>query len=312
MAMSARRFVLNPLALAACSLLLTSGAFAQTPESGTGDGPAPPPLVPNESDTRSPKERCADSYVKAQELQRASQLKAAAAEFVRCQQPECGEVVTAECTRLYEQVVAQTPSVVFALYGRKREELRTAQVYLNGELVLEKLEGAAISLDPGVHKFRFEAAGYPPKEQEVTVRRGDRDRLIEVPLVKEEAPPPTPAGAAAEAPSRPLRIPLVSYVLAGGAVAAFGTGTALLLSGKASYGDLEDNCGTQGLCRESEVDSVKSRYLLGNVALGVGVAATAAAVTFTILANRADDEVGPKVSASAAPTGTRVTFDWRF
>src|SRR5688572_32003714 len=89
---------------------------------------------------------------------------------------------------------------------------------MDGQPLLDQLDGKALALDPGAHTFKFFAEGFDPKEIQHTARVGDRNRLIEV--VFGELPPPAPGaapgtGAPPPAAKSERGIPVASYVLAG-------------------------------------------------------------------------------------------------
>ena len=47
---------------------------------------------------------------------------------------------------------------------------------MDGEVLTEKLEGTALSLDPGPHNLTFEAPGQPTVTKQIVVREGEKDR----------------------------------------------------------------------------------------------------------------------------------------
>src|SRR6478735_2786142 len=111
---------------------------------------------------------CASAYVQAQVLQRDGKYLDAAQTALTCAKPTCGDALSGECAKLYDVIQNATPSVVFAARDGDQNDLVNVQVHVDGKLVREKLDGSPLVLDPGVHVFRFEAAGLPTVEKPYT------------------------------------------------------------------------------------------------------------------------------------------------
>lgn len=104
---------------------------------------------------------------------------------------------------------------------------------------------------------------------------------------------------------RPIR--RVVWVLGGVSLAAIGTGVVLGLSAKSKF-DTCDNPASP--CTDSQKDSIKTRALIADVALGVGIGAAVAAV---VLYFKTPVEILPVTpSVSAVPGGAVLSFDGRF
>ncbi|HXN32302.1 MAG TPA: hypothetical protein VN894_10590, partial [Polyangiaceae bacterium] len=69
-------------------------------------------------------------------------------------------------------------------------DLGAVHVTMDGETLLEKLDGSATAVDPGEHHFAFEAEGFRKSESTLLVREGEMDRPVRVVLVSTTAPPP--------------------------------------------------------------------------------------------------------------------------
>ena len=94
-------------------------------------------------------------------------------------------------------------------------------------------------------------------------------------------------------PAQPLppathkKIPVVTWILGGVAVAGVASFTTFAILGKAKEG-----CAP--FCSRSNVDTLRRDYLIADVSLGVGLVAGAAAVYFALTAK-------PQVDVSAPP-----------
>jgi hypothetical protein len=248
---------------------------------------------------------CAESYENAQ-LQRANGKYLAAAEQARaCSQLECSSAISRECVKLYEAIQQETPKFVFSAKSPEGQELSEVHVQVDGQPLLDRLDGKPVALDPGTHTFRFEMPGAPPVETNHTARVGDQNRLIEVVLG-------TPKEKPGEAPKQqgPRTIPVASYILAGGSVLALGTFGYLRVKGAADYNGLNQTCSPR--CNPDDVDQIHMKYTLSYVALGVGAAALGGAAVFYFLQGNSEETPAAEVGITSAPGGARAQFTARF
>jgi hypothetical protein len=107
------------------------------------------------------------------------------------------------CARQVMQVNQAMPTVVFEVKTTTGQELTDVKVSMDGEPIATRLEGTAISLDPGEHQFTFEAAGQPPLTKTLVIHEGEKDRHESVVLggAPQTVPAPTPPSAPAPSPS---------------------------------------------------------------------------------------------------------------
>jgi hypothetical protein len=149
-------------------------------------------------------------------------------------------------------------------------------------------------VDPGTHQFRFELAGEDPIDQEVIIRAGQKNKLLKVSFGKGEASAPAPietepaaAPAVEDQPEKKKGPPVASYVLGGiGIVALAGAGY-FWLGAEGKKSDLESS-GCSPNCDSGDVDSIKSKRLYGDIALGVGVVSLGVATYLWLSRSKAD------------------------
>jgi hypothetical protein len=103
-------------------------------------------------------------------------LREARAQLLTCAAASCPADIRAECTRRVEVVNAAIPTIVFEAKNPSGDDLVAVKVTMDGRPLVERLEGTAISLDPGEHKFVFEVAGQPPLAKTLVLREGEKDR----------------------------------------------------------------------------------------------------------------------------------------
>lgn len=263
------------------------------------------------------KKECAASYVEAQKLKAQSSFKKAREQLLVCAKDECLEAVRKDCVAWLDEVNAALPSIVVEAIGPDGKETFDVKVTVDGEVLAEKLDVKAIEVDPGTHKLVLEYAGEPTVEQELILRPGQKNKSIAVSFAKKSATKPAAVepepdtGEPAPKPSGTGKPPVLSYVLGGVGLVALGATAYFWLGASGEERDLESSkC--EPSCDSSDVDSIKQKRLIGDIALGVGVAAIGAA-TYLWLAGKGPpkkEAVGLKVQV--APSGGFVGYAGRF
>jgi hypothetical protein len=245
---------------------------------------------PNEDATKS----CVQAYESAQEDRKAERLLKARDELQACAAPSCPSIVQTDCTNWLGQVVDAVPAVVFS--ARKgTEEVFDVSVSMDGKPIAAQLDGKPVEVDPGLHTFVFTHPGATPIEKKTIVASGGKSQLIAVSW----AAPVSNVGAAplatAEAPVEKYRpVPPLFYVLGGTAVVGFGTFAIVGLTAESTKSDLE-KCNPR-CASASEVSSLKTRFLVADIAVGVGAAAAAGALVAFIARPEVDK---PQVGISS-------------
>lgn len=261
------------------------------------------------------KKECAASYVEAQKLKQAGSFIKARDQLLVCAADECLAAVKKDCVAWLDEVNAALPSIVVDAKGPDGRETFDVKVSIDGEVVRDKLDVKAIELDPGTHKLVFEHEGAEPIEQELTVRQGQKNKVVEVsfakstpapPVAPEPEPEPEPAPKAAAGP------PTISYVLGGVGLLALGGAGYFWLGAESKKSDLESSkC--EPFCSQDDVDAIEQKRLFGDVAAGIGVACLGAAA-YLWLTN--DTPAAPKEAAALdlrlGPNGAYATVRRRF
>jgi hypothetical protein len=297
----------HALFLLSCTALFTGGIGVHRAAAASPKGP---PAA--DSETPSPKELCNQNYVDAQQLSRDGKLLEASGKYLACQQPQCGEVVASECLKSFESLDASIPTLVFAVFGKKQAELHTVTISIDGSEVTRELRGSAFKVNPGVHTVRVEATGLPVQEQELMVRAGDRNRVVEFRLVSE--PTPTPVAPVTQAAPRPIEVsgyemPTLGWILGGVGVTGIAAGGVLQFFGNKKYTDLEASCAPN--CSEREVDKAKSLYQYSYISFGVGAASLVATGVVVLTLGKHTEQV-PAMAAVPLPGGGAASVRFSF
>lgn len=228
---------------------------------------------------------CAASFEQSQVLRKNSQLRAARAELLKCAQLQCREAIRNQCSAWLEDAEKATPSLIIeaTIDGEERTDL---QVAVDGTPAEEWSPTKALEIDPGEHLLRVTAPNFPPAEKRIIMREGDKRRVFSFSFGAAKPPvtvaPPAPSPERAPPPVAMHRpVPAITYVLAGTALVGGGVFAALASKAKQQEKQLRTDCSPS--CTDDQVDDLKSRYLMANVALGVGgAAAVGALITFLV------------------------------
>jgi hypothetical protein len=278
----------STLSLVCAPLLLPTGANASGADHASGAQ-----ATPNQF-----KIACSQSFEESQRLRNSSEYIAASSEVLKCANPSCGQALFDECTKIYGELQTATPSVVFAARDGAGNELTRVAVSIDGHLSLELLDGKPLSVDPGSHRFSFSSEGYASAEQTVLILAGEHFRPINATLKQKAV---ASAAVQSELSTAPTKSrggpPLASYVLGGVAAVGFGTFVAFRVVGANQFEAFERDCKPN--CTDSEVNSVRQKYAISNIALGIGSVAAVAAVTVYLVSPAGQN---PKVALQLSPS----------
>jgi hypothetical protein len=190
------------------------------------------------------------------------------------------------------------------------------------------LQNGKLEVDPGKHELEVTAEGREPFRTSFTAAQGSE---IGIPITFSERAPVAPVTGAASAPDdQPPEaersgstFPVGPVVLAGVGAIVTGMGVVFWLGGNSDYNAIvDDECGgdASGCPREKEeeltkrADDARGDILLGQISVGVGVAALAGAGVWflTTSGSSASSEQAMNVGFTAGPRGFGATLRGRF
>jgi hypothetical protein len=265
---------------------------------------------------------CLASYEDAVNLKRTHQMRATLAKLTICSSESCPSEVRGECLRLVPEIGASIPTVVFEVRDAAGTNLVAVKVTMDGDVLAERLDGSALSIDPGEHTFAFEAAGRPRVEKRLVLWEGDKLRRERVELEalaapKLAAPPPITVTKPLAEPSPPhpdnskpswSKARIVGLVVGGVGVAATGVGIAYGLIAMSRRNEANGVCPAQ--CADQTLwNSARSA---GNVATGaliVGAVGIASGVVIWLRTRPASD-VAPGAQVGLGPGGLLLRGRW--
>jgi hypothetical protein len=265
---------------------------------------------------------CAEAYEKAQEERKVGHISAAIEHLAKCAAQDCPSFVRKDCLQWMTDAESAQPSIVFSV-RRDGVDLTAVEITADGNLLTKSIDGKAIAVDPGAHLFKFRAADGASAEKPLIVREGERNRIVEIdlggilhpvaaaPMASEQSR----LAARDDTASPKPHTPWLPYSLVGAG--------ALGVSGFAVFGlwgynqkkDLERSCAP--FCQSSQVDEIRTKYIVADVCLGVGVVSLGVA-TYLLLRDRGQPAkasgtqsaatILPTVSARGGAVDVAITF----
>lgn len=167
------------------------------------------------------------------------------------------------------------PSVVLRARDAEGRDRADVRVTMDSRLLAPLLDGRAIDVDPGEHKFVFEAQNAPLVEVHVVVLEGVRSR--EISATVGTAPRPKVETAAAAPQSGP--VPVLTYVFGGVALAALGTGVFFGASGLSDRSGLSE-CAPN--CPNDRMTPIQTKFLVADISYAVALVASVAGMYFLL------------------------------
>jgi hypothetical protein len=278
------------------------------------------------------KQTCAVAYENAQQLRSKLKLRRARDQLLICGHSSCPGVVTKDCNLWLDEVELELTSVVFRVRDSRGQELADVRVSMDGEHLRDRLDATSVFVDPGMHVFRFESKGGAAVEVRQMLRKGDRDRAIELTLKPSQDEPrwqdpefeKADAGFAAGRTSDaraddrngetkpPVELQLVmpgarssapgvgTYVAAGIGALALSSAVYFGLKAKGDTSDLLRTCAPN--CAPSDVDPVRSELLAANVSLGIGLVALGVAGALWLVQGSASARPASSLRFDVVPT----------
>jgi hypothetical protein len=275
------------------------------------------------------KQQCLNASDQGQSLRDDGKYRKAREAFATCARDSCPAIVRRDCMKWLAELEQSSPSIVVGAKDDKGADLVEVTVTVDGSPLQSRLDGKPVLVDPGEHTFHFETPGHAAVEQRVVVRAGEKSRLIAVQFGNPPPPPgtpaplaptPTPAPAPRPAPGpedesghSPQAARASAWVFGGIAVVAFGTEAYFGISGLSSRGNLEKTCGPTSSCSQASVNSVRTKFTVADIALGVGVVSTAiSAYLFLAAPKEPTSSHATAVDVTPVPGGAAMSVAGRF
>jgi hypothetical protein len=141
-------------------------------------------------------------------------------------------------------------------------DLIDTRVSVDGQAVLERLDGKPLLLNPGSHTITAQTARGETIVETVLAIANEKNRLVDLlaPGAREPSPETPSAG-----------VGTVPWILGGIGVLGLGAFAYFELAGQSQYRDLRDGCAPTHACSDRDVDAARTNLVLGVVSLGVAL-----------------------------------------
>jgi hypothetical protein len=187
---------------------------------------------------------CLSGADRALDLRSAHKLRAAREKLLICAAASCPGDVRNECLRRLDQVNAAIPTIVFETKDGAGSDVGGVKVTMDGQTLTDRLEGTALSIDPGEHAFTFEAPGQPTVQKSFVIREAEKERRERIQFGPDAKVPegstrplssvPATADVEPTSPGAPSHAVAWTLMIGGAAVGAAGVVVMVLEGGQAS------------------------------------------------------------------------------
>lgn len=244
---------------------------------------------------------CLSANESSQKLRREKKLKDAMEQLKICSRPSCPGVIQKDCTQWLREVEATLPTVSFSAKDGGGSDLTDVRVTMDGEQILEQLDGSSVPVDPGKHTFTFAHSGEEDQSQDVLVNEGDKARKVEVRFGKSKGGTEPGGGGGSKYSSYP-------FVLGGVGAASLIAGVALFVVGKNRFpdeckGDLPQDPDGKSVCTSgdkataSRADSSITQSNIGTGLMIGGGVVLAGGITWFLVETFSSSEKKPEQEA---------------
>jgi len=251
---------------------------------------------------------CIDSSDGGQTTRDAGDLLRARELFAQCSDARCPAPIRRDCNSWLEQVQQQIPSIVLGAHDPRGRDVLDANVTIDGKM-RDRNERGPIEQNPGPHVIRWEREGFEPFEMRVSLRPQEKNRSLIATLSSSAAISAPAARVSSPTPSA-SSWPPAAYLLGGAGLVALGAFGYLGLSAKRDSDSLYGTCAPG--CEHGDVQALKTKLLVADVALGVGVASLAAATWLILTRQKSAPKQAWDVHVVPLPGEARADAEIRF
>jgi len=258
------------------------------------------------------KHQCISASDQGQQLRDDGKYRLAREAFARCARETCPVPVRQDCVHWLLEVDQSSATIVINAKDNNGNDLADVTVAVDGTPLVTKLDGKPLTVDPGEHTLRFEALGFAPVDEHVVIHAAEKNRAVNVRLTS--IAPPTPrtepgpgepqlgSNDVGQTPTpTPVRSPrTLGWVFAGAAVAAFASETYFGVAGMNQRNDDLARGGCAPHCSAAEKSSIQTKFVIADVALGVGLVSSGVAAYF-LLRHRQQSQAAARTSVDLSP-----------
>jgi hypothetical protein len=259
------------------------------------------------------KSQCLTSNENAQSLRASGKLREARTQLLTCVAKVCPRPVRNDCAEWLAEIDKAMPTIVFEVKDGSGNDLTSVAVAIDGDPLVPKLDGTAITVDPGQHVFRFSSNGLPTFDKSLLIREGEKERREKIVLGEVSKPStPEPGSASQTSDSSGDTQRTVGLVLGGAGVVGLVVGSVFGLMSKATYNEASQGCRDGGTCTTSDAQhgqDAHSQATTSTVVFVVGGALIAGGAVLYFTAPKAGS-IGVAPAVGTNGVGLSMTGVW--
>jgi type II secretory pathway pseudopilin PulG len=218
-------------------------------------------------------QQCIAAAESGQQLRSSGKLRDARKAFGPCTSNACAAVIRRDCGRWIDEIDAATPTFTVRLQDERGVDVSDGKVLVDGEVVSSAGEGHATPIDPGMHRVVWEREAGNISE-ELVMHEGEHNRVV-VLRVPATIGPPSQADAPPVETKHGNPVP---WIVGTAGVVLMAAGGAFWGLGLHDRSNLSVSCAGAHSCVQADVDASRTKLIVGDVLVGVGVVALAGAV----------------------------------
>jgi hypothetical protein len=175
---------------------------------------------------------CMIAHDEGTDLRAKHDLRAARARLQVCSAETCPAGLRAACADEARQVSAAIPTLILDAVDAAGNDVSHVTVTMDGEPLIDRIDGTAVAVEPGAHRFSFRVAGRPEEVKTLFMTEGEKNKRVRIAI----APPPPPASHEGETQR------LLGLAFGGTALLAAGVGTGFGLSARSNLAKSRADC----------------------------------------------------------------------
>jgi hypothetical protein len=220
------------------------------------------------------REVCATSAEQAQQLRDEGKYRRAREQMLVCARDVCPGPIKSDCGKWLTELDRDAPTVVFGARDNKGSDVVDVKVSMDGARIQERLDGKPMLVDSGEHTFKFESKDGAVKEERVLVRAAEKARPIIATFGgaatndKDKSAGELEGGVDTASGGGGSIVPVA--IVGGLGVIALGSFAVFGIGGKNDVDGLQ-KC--KPTCKEEDVDSARTKLIIADISLGIGVVA---------------------------------------
>jgi hypothetical protein len=211
-----------------------------------------------------------DANESAQDLRRAGKLQDARAKLVVCVNQSCPGPVRDDCTQRMADVDAAMPSVVLDLKDARGNVVTNARVQLDDQPFADHLDATARPVDPGTHRFTFDAADGAHAEQTIVLHEKEKNTPVAVVLLAPAVAAVVPSTVSSEWTTQKT----VGVAVGGVGVVGLVIGSIFGAMAMSDASTLKSQAGCPSSCppsTQAQIDTLHGHQWAADIGLGLGV-----------------------------------------